>query len=192
MGKFENFIRKNRNAVLSISTAALFFNFASFAVPEEVAVEVPKEAWEESINRIELEGWEPDVGVIRKDGSINFLALREEASWCAKVLYGTARNNTEKQQETVIWCIVNRMENQWYPDTIREVCKQNYQFMGFQDNNPVEDGLFKVAYKVLYNYYVEGYKPVANVYVYMSATDSDIMLRNNYESNTWTAYWQVT
>ena len=122
----------------------------------------------ENINRLEMEGWTPNVTLYAEDGSINRIVLISKAWSVAKVLYGTARYNTRQQQKTVVWCIINRMESKWYPNSIEEVCSQPYQFKGYSDANPIDDRLLEVSVEVLRQYYENGYKPCSNDFVYMS------------------------
>ena len=144
----------------------------------------------ENINRLELEGWKPNVSIYADDGSINRIILLSKAEYVAKVLYGTARYHSKEQQKTVIWCIINRMESKWYPNSIEEVCSQPYQFKGYSISNPVEDRLLQVSADVLWNYYETHVKPCSNDFVYMSATNSDIVLRDSFEETKTTRHWR--
>ena len=60
-----------------------------------------------------------------------------EAEYIAKVLYGTARNNSERDQRTTVWCILNRVDHHGYPNTVEGVCTQASQWMGYSDENPI-------------------------------------------------------
>ena len=49
--------------------------------------------------------------------------LQQEAEYLAKMLYGTARNNSERDQRTAVWCALNRVDSAGYPSTVKEVCQ---------------------------------------------------------------------
>ena len=151
-----------------------------------VVVEEPREC----INRLDIEGYEFITEVVGKSGEINRVILWNKAREVAKVLYGTARNNSEQQKETVVWCIINRMENRWYPNTIEEVCGQDKQWKGYDKTNPVDEDLAEIAYRVLYDYYMTGVNRSGRDYVYMSATSSDIVLRTDFNESVNTKYWR--
>ena len=116
--------------------------------------------------------------------------IKSEAEYIAKVLYGTAQNNTERDQRTVIWCILNRVDNIAYPNTVKEVCEQPSQWMGYSDKNPVLASLYNVAMKELETWHND-YRPVNTDYIYMSWSSREITLRDTYEKGTNTRYWQA-
>ena len=55
--------------------------------------------------------------------------LQQEAEYLAKMLYGTARNNSERAQRTAVWCALNRVDSVGYPGTVKEVCQQPSQWV---------------------------------------------------------------
>lgn len=116
--------------------------------------------------------------------------IKSEAEYIAKVLYGTAQNNTERDQRTVVWCILNRVDNTAYPNTIKEVCEQPSQWMGYSDKNPVLVSLYEIAMKELETWH-NNYRPVSADYVYMSWSSREITLRDTYGKTAGTRYWQA-
>lgn len=116
--------------------------------------------------------------------------IKSEAEYIAKVLYGTAQNNTERDQRTVVWCILNRVDSTAYPNTVKEVCEQPAQWMGYSDKNPVLVALYNVAIKELETWHND-YRPVSSDYIYMSWSSKEITLRDTYEKNAETRYWQA-
>ena len=115
--------------------------------------------------------------------------IRQEAEYIARVLYGNARNNSERDQRTLVWCILNRVDNPTYPNTVKEVCQQAKQWMGYNDDNPILNNLYEVAKKELETWH-SGYRPVHMDYVYMSWSSKEIILRTTYETAKNTRYWQ--
>lgn len=116
--------------------------------------------------------------------------IEQEAKYIAKVLYGTARNNSERDQRTVTWCVLNRVDSAGYPNTVQGVCEQASQWMGYDDDNPVLNNLLEVARKELIKWH-DGDRPVLPDYVYMSWSSKEITLRDTYEKDADTRYWQA-
>ena len=116
--------------------------------------------------------------------------LQQEAEYIARVLYGNARNNSERDQRTLVWCILNRVDSPAYPNTVKEVCQQAKQWMGYSDDNPILNNLYEVAKKELETWH-SGYRPVNLDYIYMSWSSKEIVLRDTYEIGKNTRYWQA-
>ena len=116
--------------------------------------------------------------------------LQKEAEYLAKLLYGTALNNSARDQRTVVWCALNRVDHPSYPNTVKEVCEQPHQWMGYSDDNPVLDELYNIAMTELITWH-DNYRPMRYDYVYMSWSSKEIVLRNTYEKTNNTKYWQA-
>ena len=66
----------------------------------------------------------------------------------AQMVWGEARGVESKvEQEAVIWCVFNRIDDPRFPNTIAEVCTQS-QFHGYDPNNPVEPEFYDMALSV--------------------------------------------
>lgn len=107
--------------------------------------------------------------------------IQFEAEYVAKVLYGTAQYNTERGQKMVVWCIVNRVENPNYPNTIEEVCRQKDQWMGYSDNNPILQDLFDISYETLYYWHNGGYRYVGPDFLFVKWYPDQIVLKTDFE-----------
>ena len=116
-------------------------------------------------------------------------AMREDAKQIAKVLYGVRTNNTADLR-TLVWCVLNRVDNKAYPNTIAEVVAQEHQWMGYSDSNPVLDDLFNIAYGEVEIWY-GGIRPCPPDYVFMNWTPSEITLRDTFEFSSKTHSWRV-
>ena len=116
-------------------------------------------------------------------------AMREDAKEIARVLYGVRSNNTADLR-TLVWCVLNRVDNKSYPNTIAEVVAQEHQWMGYSDSNPVLDDLFNIAYGELEIWY-GGIRPCSPDYVFMNWTPSEITLRDTFEFSSKTHSWRV-
>lgn len=79
----------------------------------------------------------------------------------AQMLYGEARGCTVDNQRKCVWCVLNRVDDARFPDTIIGVVSQSGQFYGYSPNFPVWDNLRAVALDVLTRWSME--KQGANV-----------------------------
>lgn len=117
------------------------------------------------------------------------LGIVSEAEACARVLYGTAKDNCPADQMAVVWCIINRCENANYPNTIEEVCAQPQQFMGYSDENPIIGSMYEIAYKQLEIWHNNEYRPITPDYIFLSWSESEVTLRTTFEELRNTRYW---
>lgn len=116
--------------------------------------------------------------------------LQQEAEYLAKMLYGTARNNSERDQRTAVWCALNRVDSVGYPNTVKEVCQQSSQWVGYSDDNPILTNLYDIAMKELETWH-NGYRPVGIEYIYMNWSTKQITLRDTWKKDNDTSYWQA-
>ena len=116
--------------------------------------------------------------------------LKQEAEYIARVLYGTARDHNERDQRTLVWCILNRVDSIGYPGTVKEVCQQESQWIGYSDSNPILNDLYNLAIEELTTWH-NNYRPVNKDYVYMSWSSKEIKLRDTFEKSDNTRYWQA-
>ena len=79
----------------------------------------------------------------------------------AKMLWGEARGCTRDNQAMAVWCVLNRVDDSRFPDTILGVLSQPSQFHGYSPDFPVWDELKEVARDVLTRWSLE--KQGANV-----------------------------
>lgn len=73
----------------------------------------------------------------------------------AKMLWGEARGCTRDNQQKAVWCVLNRVDDSRFPDTIQDVLSQPSQFHGYSPNFPVTDELYDVALDVLTRWSME-------------------------------------
>ena len=73
----------------------------------------------------------------------------------AQMLYGEARGCTVDNQMKCVWCVLNRVDDARFPDTIIGVVSQPSQFHGYSPNFPVWDELKEVARDVLTRWSME-------------------------------------
>lgn len=73
----------------------------------------------------------------------------------AQMLYGEARGCTVDNQRKCVWCVLNRVDDTRFPDTIIGVVSQPGQFYGYSPDFPVWDNLYVVALDVLTRWSME-------------------------------------
>ena len=73
----------------------------------------------------------------------------------AQMLYGEARGCTVDNQMKCVWCVLNRVDDARFPNTIIGVVSQPSQFHGYSPNFPVWDELKEVARDVLTRWSLE-------------------------------------
>lgn len=73
----------------------------------------------------------------------------------AQMLYGEARGCTVNNQIKCVWCVLNRVDDARFPDTIIGVVSQSGQFYGYSPYFPVWDELRAVALDVLTRWSME-------------------------------------
>ena len=73
----------------------------------------------------------------------------DDVAEVAKMLWGEARGCTRDNQIKCAWVVVNRVDDERFPDTIQGVLSQPDQFHGYDPTYPVTDELYSVAFDVL-------------------------------------------
>lgn len=89
---------------------------------------------------------QPETAPIYTDADITALA---------QMLYGEARGCSLLNQQQCVWCVLNRVDDARFPDSIIGVLKQPHQFYGYSDSFPVWDELYAVAEDVLTRWSME-------------------------------------
>lgn len=80
---------------------------------------------------------------------------KEEVEALAKTVWGEARGLNATGQAAVVWCVLNRVENENFPNDIISVITQKNQFAGYNPLNPVEDEILFLVNDVLNRWYIE-------------------------------------
>ena len=103
----------------------------------------------------------------------------------AKMLYGESRGCTVDNQKKAVWCVLNRVDDERYPDSIIEVLSQSGQFHGYSPNHPVWNELTAVAEDVLTRWSLEKQGVAVNrelpkSYLYFTGTGRENIFREAY------------
>ena len=73
----------------------------------------------------------------------------------ARMLYGEARGCTVDNQMKCVWCVLNRVDDARFPDSIIGAVSAPGQFYGYSPDFPVWDNLYAVALDVLTHWSME-------------------------------------
>ena len=103
----------------------------------------------------------------------------------AKMLYGESRGCSIDNQQKAVWCVLNRVDDERYPDSIIEVLSQSGQFHGYSPNHPVWNELTAVAEDVLTRWSLEKQGVAVNrelpkSYLYFTGTGSENIFREEF------------
>lgn len=119
-----------------------------------------------------------------------------EVEALAKLLWGEARNvDSKTRQAAVVWCVLNRVDDRYFPNTVLEVVTKPHQFSGYDARNPVQEDFEFLAADVLMRWHAEkeGEENVGRVlpteYVFFSGDGEENYFTKEWKSNfyfTWT------
>ena len=103
----------------------------------------------------------------------------------AQMLYGEARGCTVDNQMKCVWCVLNRVDADGFPNTIIGVLSQPDQFHGYSTEFPVWDELTAVAEDVLTRWSLEKQGVAVNrelpkSFLYFTGTGKENIFREAY------------
>lgn len=103
----------------------------------------------------------------------------------AQMLYGEARGCTVNNQMKCVWCVLNRVDDPRFPDSIIGVVSQPGQFYGYSPNFPVWDNLYAVALDVLTHWSMEKQgadvaRELPNTYCWFTGNGVENVFREAY------------
>ena len=118
------------------------------------------------------EPWEPDPADI---------------AYISRTVWGEVRGCCEVEQRAQVWCILNRVDDPRFPNTIAEVVLQKNQFQGFSWNNP-EEPFHDLAREILILWH-EGVREIPTDMVYCSGKNGHQRFRNEYQITANTQFY---
>lgn len=103
----------------------------------------------------------------------------------AQMLYGEARGCTLVNQQQCVWCVLNRVDDPRFPDTIIGVVSAPGQFYGYSPDFPVWDNLYAVALNVLTRWSMEKQgadvaRELPDTYCWFTGNGSENVFRGVY------------
>ena len=79
----------------------------------------------------------------------------EDVDALCKCVWGEYRGPDTGQIAAVVWCVLNRVDSEAFPNDISAVIKQPWQFSGYAAGNPVEPRIERIVYDVLARWQAE-------------------------------------
>lgn len=129
--------------------------------------------------------------------SLKYTATEEEISMLCKVTYGEAGSLSKTQQAAVVWCILNRVDSEVYPNTISEVITQKSQFYGYKESHPIVQETKEIVIDVLLRWENEqrGELDVGRVlpkeYMYFTGNGKENIFRLTSKSDSTAWDWSL-
>ena len=129
--------------------------------------------------------------------SLRYIANAEEINMLCKVTYGEAGSLSKTQQAAVVWCILNRVDSEVYPNTISEVITQKSQFYGYKEYHPIVKETQDVVIDVLLRWENEqrGELDVGRVlpkeYMYFTGNGKENIFRLTSKSDSTAWDWSL-
>lgn len=118
----------------------------------------------------------------------------EDIEYLANVTWGEARGCSKTEQAAVMWCVLNRVDSEYYPDTVKDVVTQRKQFHGYNPNNPLTEELLDLAKSVLTYYYTgdETGRVLPETYLYFVGDGFHNYFYTEYMSDKAPWDWSLT
>ena len=168
---------KRLSIILTIICAVLMANatvYATVTAAESVPEGVPPEVNTEGLCVQTVK--EPEYEMYYTDDDVVAVA---------KMLYGESRGCSIDNQQKAVWCVLNRVDADGFPDTIIGVLSQPNQFHGYSTAFPVWDELTAVAEDVLTRWSLEKQGVAVNrelpkSYLYFTGTGQENIFREAY------------
>lgn len=96
-----------------------------------------------------------------------------------------------ESKEMACWVIFNRVDNENYPNSVREVLTQKAQFDEFSEEEiPIESNM-AIAKNQIARWKSNDIRPVPTRAVYVKITNNEVVLRDTWEENYKTGHWSA-
>lgn len=128
-------------AVLSVLIVAVFFaaTMTGDQQGEKSGTELPEVTVTQTIK--------PDKP---SQEPVEYIPDEAEVEMLARTIWGEARGiPSDMEKAAVVWCILNRVDAEGWPDTVAEVVTQPNQFAGYSPDYPATEELKALAADVL-------------------------------------------
>ena len=150
--------RQRRRSPLPFLLLAVAVVGCAFAVA--VAAVVPMEAdspggQDQALPAHTLEEAERDKGNAPKADALTptpdpYIPDEAEVEMLARLIWGEARGvPSDMHKAAVVWCVLNRVDAEGWPDTVAEVVTQPHQFAGYSPDYPATEEFKAIAADVL-------------------------------------------
>lgn len=82
-----------------------------------------------------------------------FYGTVDDVEMLSQLVYGEGNGLSDYEKSLIVWCVLNRVDDPRFPNTISEVITQKGQFYGYALKFPITTDNRKVVYDVLLRYY---------------------------------------
>lgn len=136
--------------ILSVIILIASFNGGDEIENEFVATETELIEKEKEFITTETEFVSVEIKVLECDTEKEiFNYTKEEAYALCKAVWGEARGCSLTEQAAVVWCILNRVDDERFPNDIISVLTQENQFSGYSSSFPIDDSILELVEDVL-------------------------------------------
>ena len=142
--------------------------FKTIAVAAGESAQSEPEHQAESIDRVEYWAAHPE------DSPYEFVS---EARHLAVVAESVALGGGMAAQESVMWCVLNRVDSAGFPDTVAGVCTQSYQWQGYSQSVQYSSDTYTLARSVLRRWYDGEMGNIPADSVFMEVTEHGLKYR---------------
>ena len=161
-------------------------------IREQELIEERARIWEEDQARIAaIEAQKRDAEVARQ------AAIEEDTVLMAKFLAGIdgfVQNwgYSDRDLRTYAECVINRVLDKKFPNTIGEVITQENQWVGFSESNQVIEQYYQVASTVVNNYYEDSIRPCSSAYCWVDLNKNGCWLMSEYSDSPYVGRWRYS
>lgn len=110
-----------------------------------------------------------------------------DVEYISRTVWGEVRGCDEVEQRAQVWCVLNRVDDPRFPNTIKEVVTAPYQFQGYSPNNPV-DPFRDLAEEILILWH-NGEREIPEDMCWCSGDGKHQTFRNSWERTAETRYY---
>lgn len=111
----------------------------------------------------------------------------EDVAMISRTIWGEVRGCCEAEQRAQAWCILNRVDDPRFPDTIRAVVTAPNQFQGYSASNPMEP-FAELAREILILWH-SGEREIPEDMVFCSGDGRHQRFRTTWLITEETEYW---
>lgn len=111
----------------------------------------------------------------------------KEINMIAQTIWGEARGLSTIEQSMVVWCILNRVDDGYWGDSVAEVITYPNQFHGYHKSYPIEEEFVALARDVVTRWQMEKYctgnigRTLPSKYLYFNAKNGHNVFKTNYK-----------
>ena len=115
-----------------------------------------------------------------------FYGTEEDVNLLCQLVYGEGNGLTDYEKSLIVWCVMNRVDDERFPNSIQEVITQKGQFYGYKINFPITKENLKIVYDVLLRYYnnLDG-RTLPKDYLYFHGDGKHNYFRKEYKDKTY-------